>query len=251
MSQVFNRYEEKYIIDMDTYHRLLERLEGYVYPDQYSQGGKGYAVNNLYLDTDDDWFIRNSLQRPPYKEKLRLRCYGQPDADSLIYYEIKKKICRMVNKRRTSMTLQDAVAFTTTHILPSSDQNSQVLREIAYILHNFSPYPKVALFYDRAAYYSPDDKTLRITFDTNLRARRDKLDFCHGRGGQYIIPPDKVVMEIKVPHSLPLWLARIISEMQIVTQTFSKYGTEYRQYLHQQYLYGEYIPEECCQVTKL
>lgn len=239
MSQVFNRYEEKYVLDMDTYHRLLERLEGYVYPDQYSADG-GYAVNNLYLDTEDDWFIRNSLQRPPYKEKLRLRCYGHPDADTLIYYEIKKKIRGHVNKRRTSMTLQEALEFTNTHVPPASLENSQVMREISYILQNFSPYPKVALFYNRAAYYSPDDKSLRITFDTHLRARRDKLDFAYGSSGKYIIPPDKVVMEIKVPHSLPLWLARIISELKIVTQTFSKYGTEYRQYLHQQYLYGEY-----------
>lgn len=36
--------------------------------------------------------IRNSIEKPIYKEKLRLRSYGTPSADDKVFIELKKNI---------------------------------------------------------------------------------------------------------------------------------------------------------------
>lgn len=243
MSQTFDRYEKKYLLDEDTYQRVRERLYEYMVPDKYSTDDGCYTVNNLYLDTEDDWFIRESLQKPRYKEKLRLRCYGEQGNRSAVFFEIKKKICGKVSKRRVRTDFSDAMAFIETH--RSSDisaQNRQVNGEIAYILDQRSPTPKVALFYDRKAFFLPRDDDLRITFDYHIRARREELDFDRETYGKLILPKDRYIMEVKVSRALPLWLAETFSELGLSRISYSKYGNEYRQFLHQTHEYGEYSP---------
>lgn len=244
MSQVFNRFEKKYMLDEETYHRVREALYEYMVPDKYSTGDGCYIVNNIYLDTDDHWFIRDSLQHPRYKEKLRLRCYGEAGNHSSMFFEIKKKINRRVNKRRVKMDFGNAMEFINSHVSPDeSAANRQINNEITYILDQKSPTPKVALFYDRKAFFLPQDDDLRITFDYNLRARRTEIDFDHESYGSFILPPDKYIMEVKVSTAYPLWLAETFSELKLSRVSYSKYGNEYRQFLHDNYAYGEYRPK--------
>lgn len=245
MSQVFNRYEKKYLLDEATYREVRSRLVGHMVADKFGDSDGSYTINNIYLDTDDDWFIRYSLQHPRYKEKLRLRCYGEPGNQSPVYFEIKKKVNRRVNKRRIVTTMPQALELIDTHQPPEVEgRNRQVLEEISYILDQRAPIPKVALFYDRRAYFVPEDNDLRITFDKNIRARRTELDFDHGSFGSLIIPPKHYIMEVKVGMAIPIWLAKIFSELGLSRVSFSKYGTEYRQYLHNQYQFGEFAPKE-------
>ena len=39
------------------------------------------------------------------------------------------------------------------------------------------------------------------------------------------------LMEIKCAGAMPMWLVRVLSEKKIYKTSFSKYGTEYKQYL--------------------
>ena len=244
MSQIFNRYEKKYLLDEYTYQQVREQLYEYMVPDRYSTGDGFYVVNNIYLDTEDDWFIRDSLQHPRYKEKLRWRCYGEQDNHSAMFFEIKKKINRLVNKRRVMMDFHDAMTFVETHQCPDpSEQNRQVNGEIKYILDCKSPVPKVALFYDRKAFFIPQDDDLRITFDYNIRGRREQVDFDHESYGQLILPKDKYIMEVKVSSAMPLWLTETFSKLHISRISYSKYGNEYRQFLHNNYTHGLYVPK--------
>lgn len=244
MGQVFNRFEKKYLLDEDMYRRVRARLDEYMVPDAYSKGDGSYLVNNIYLDTEDHWFIRDSLQKPRYKEKLRLRYYGEEDSHSAMFFEIKKKINRRVSKRRVRTTFEDAMEFIETHNSPDfSPQNRQINNEIRHILEQKDPKPKVALFYDRKAFFLPQDKDLRITFDYNIRGRRTDVDFSHGSYGAFILPPEKYIMEVKVSNAYPLWLAHVFSELGVNRISYSKYGNEYRQFLHQNYAYGNYTPK--------
>ena len=101
----------------------------------------------------------------------------------------------------------------------------------------------MALFYDRQAFFLPQDDDLRITFDYNLRARRTELDFDHETYGAYILPLEKYIMEVKVSTAYPLWLADTFSKLQLSRISYSKYGNEYRQFLHNNYAHGMYIPK--------
>ena len=77
MTDTLRRVEKKYLLSEDKYNRLLERLEPYMQLDEYGL----HTICNIYYDTPDYDLIRTSIDKPVYKEKLRLRSYGIPDLD--------------------------------------------------------------------------------------------------------------------------------------------------------------------------
>lgn len=111
---IFRRYEKKYKITREQYQELISRMITKVIPEQYGK----HTICNVYLDTDDFQLIRNSLEKPPYKEKLRLRSYGTPKAEDLVYLELKKKYDGVVYKRRVMMNYSDAYRYLYQGVLP-------------------------------------------------------------------------------------------------------------------------------------
>lgn len=229
--EVFNRYENKYLVDDAGMERLQLTLKDRMILDPYNEKKPAYAISNLYYDTDDSFLIRTSLQKPTYKEKLRLRAYGVPGLQDKVFVEIKKKVCGVVNKRRSAMLLADAYAFLETGILPDPQplNNRQVLREIAYFLNQHDLKPMLYLTYDRRAYFGMDEPGLRISFDCNIRTRRSDLRLEAGDHGELLLPAGQWLMEIKTARGIPFWLSRLLAEQRIYPVSFSKYGREYHQ----------------------
>lgn len=227
--EVFSRVEHKYIIDTDTYRNVREQLKNYMYEDGFSTDGGFYTICNIYYDTDTDELIRKSIEKPVYKEKLRLRSYGRAEPDTKVFLEIKKKFKGVVNKRRTVLSLREAYDFTETYKQPEykSYMNKQVMDELEYFMNFYRPVPKVFLAYDRAALFCKDNPELRITFDSNIRARRDNLRLDADAKGESLVDKGMWIMEIKVINSYPLWLVDILNSNNLFKSSFSKYGTEY------------------------
>lgn len=94
----FERYEKKYCLTLSQQRFLLERMTPYMKKDAYGE----YTICNIYYDTDDYRLIRASLEKPVYKEKLRVRSYGVPQEDGKVFVELKKKFDGVVYKRRTT-----------------------------------------------------------------------------------------------------------------------------------------------------
>lgn len=228
--EVFNRYEHKYMLDRETYLRVLDKMEEHMVADAHNVGRKPYTIANLYFDTPDDYLIRESLSKPKYKEKLRLRAYGVPQENDKVYLEIKKKYNGIVNKRRTTLRLQEAYAFVETGIAPVYQEymNRQVIREIAYFLKRYEVSPKVYLAYDRIAYFEKDNADLRISFDSNIRSRRYDLKPENGDYGVPLLEENQYLMEVKTSLAKPMWLVELLTELGIRRNSFSKYGTEYK-----------------------
>lgn len=200
----------------------MKKLEPYIRPDQYGP----YTICNLYFDTEHDDLISRSIQGPQYKEKLRLRSYGVPEPEDMVFLEIKKKYEGTVYKRRVSMTLLAAERYLQEGIRPLT--NEQILNEIEYFFSFYHPVPKLYLAYERSAFFSAGDSNLRITFDQNIRSRTDNLRLDAGDHGAPLWDKEYRLMEVKVSGaSLPLWLARILSELAIYPTSFSKYGNIY------------------------
>lgn len=231
--EVFNRYENKYIIEESTFKKLQDRLSEYMKLDKYNEHRETYTITNLYYDTPDNYFIRTSVQKPKYKEKLRLRAYGVPDSGAKVYAEVKKKVSGIVNKRRSELKLEEAYAFLESGELPDEKpyHNRQVLHEISYILKTHVLCPALYIAYDRRAYFGIGQKDLRISFDGNIRTRRYDLALEAGDYGSPLLGTGRLLMEIKTAQSIPLWLCKLLSEYKIYPASFSKYGTEYRQML--------------------
>lgn len=231
---VFSRYEMKFIITKEQYEKVVEGFGDKMELDEYNIGGKLYTIMNLYYDTPTDDLVSTGLKhRDKYRFKIRLRSYD-PEYPTA-FLEIKKKVNGLVNKRRTLMYIDDVNPFLQEHVpVPESKiVKRQVIKELDVIARQIELLPKVVLCYDREAFFGTqsEDGDLRVTFDTNIRARRHDLDLRLGSFGERILDENLVLMEVKVDKSVPLWLSRLMSENNVRKQRFSKYGTEFSQYI--------------------
>ncbi|MBR2789310.1 MAG: VTC domain-containing protein, partial [Eggerthellaceae bacterium] len=104
----FKRKEVKYRLTADQYVRIRAALAGYMVPDKYG----ATAIISTYLDTPERYLIIQSQEKPLYKEKLRIRRYGDAlDATTPTFVEIKKKYKGIVYKRRICMSAAASRAF--------------------------------------------------------------------------------------------------------------------------------------------
>lgn len=216
---VFQRLEKKYLMTEAQKNELMKRAEHYLKDDIFA----ATTICNIYFDTDQYSLITASIQKPPYKEKLRMRSYGIANENNGVYLEIKKKCKGIVNKRRISMNLTEADYLLENGRLLHS--NTQIHSELAYFMRYYQLKPKVFIAYERSAYIGCRDRDLRITFDSHIRRRYDNLNLAYGDQGEDILASDQVLMEIKVPGAYPLWLTHILSDMKLYPISFSKYGT--------------------------
>ncbi len=229
--EVFHRYEKKYLLNQAQYQYINGILKERMVPDKYNVDGKKYTISNIYFDTREDYLIRRSLDKPEYKEKLRLRSYGPVTEEDKVFLEIKKKNLELVNKRRTEMTLKEAREYLLDGVRPESgSSNPQILREIDYLLFREKLEPKVYLAYDRIAWFSPETTGMRITIDSGIRARRTDVRLDGEDYGDELLGEGNYLMEVKVIDSIPLWFTRALSEQQIYSTSFSKYGSEFLKY---------------------
>ena len=219
---VFERTEKKYILTISQRNRLLEAIGKYIREDEYGES----TICSLYFDTDNFQLIRNSIEKPAYKEKLRLRCYSTPKHDSNVFLELKKKYNGVVYKRRRTLKYDLAMNYINNGVLPD---DSQIMKEIDWTMNFYKDIqPRMFIAYDRTAYYSKTDHELRITFDRNVRFRDTELDLASGSYGEVILDKKLCIMEIKALQAMPIWLTEILNELKIFPGSFSKYGTAYQ-----------------------
>ena len=158
-----------------------------------------------------------------------MRSYGVPTDGGHVFVEIKKKYDGVVYKRRITASPADAAAFLRTG--KSTQPLGQIGREIAWFQHTYHAGPKVFLAYDRAAFSGADDPAVRITFDTDVRWRTTALDLRRGDYGAPLLPPEQILMELKLPGACPLWLSRALADINARQTSFSKYGACYKTYI--------------------
>lgn len=226
MSQdTFKRFEKKYMLNAEQYEEFSRKIADRTKADEFGK----YTICNIYFDTDDFQLVRTSIEKPKYKEKLRLRSYGTPTADSSVFLEIKKKYKDVVYKRRICLPYGECIDYITRGIKPR--ENTQIFREIDYFLDFYKPKMKMYLAYDRIALAGIEDPELRITFDTNIRTRTSYLDMTTGDSGKPLLDGEYYLMEVKAKGAIPIWLVEILSEMRVYPTSFSKYGTAYKKLL--------------------
>lgn len=236
----FMRREMKFILSAEQYAAVRAAIAPYVTEDKYGK----HTICNIYCDNDNFDLIRKSLDKPVYKEKLRLRSYGTATDDSTAFLEIKKKFKGVVYKRRVELPYKTALDYLTRGIEPNFE--SQQLSEIDYMIKRNSLKPKIVICYDRRAFFGNEDREFRITFDSNIRSRTTDLDLRSGDYGEPLYGQPFRVMEIKVAQAMPLWMTRILSELKIYQGSFSKYGSIHRAAVAQNNDRGI---EQCSQVS--
>lgn len=223
---VFERYELKYFLTAHQKKLLLNEMEGRLNLDRYGRT----TIRNIYYDTDSFRLIRDSLDHPVYKEKLRVRSYQRADIGDMVFVEIKKKFEDVVYKRRVAVPRLAAEHWIDSKTpLPFS---SQITSEIDYFLEFYEGIEaKVFLSYEREAYAGIKDPDFRLTLDENVLARDTELSLGGDIWGTPLLTPGTTLMEVKIAGSMPLWMARFLSDNHISKVSYSKYGTYYKEYL--------------------
>lgn len=220
----FQRIETKFILTEQQYQQLLPVLNQYMKPNDYAHS----TIANLYYDTPTYQMIRWSIEKPEYKEKIRVRSYqAVPSPNSQVFAEVKKKFQKVVYKRRVDANLQATLNFFDGDT--NSLEDSQVKNELLYMQKQYGNLqPMMYIYYDRYSLERLDDESVRITFDSNLTYRDYDLDMGLGVYGDHLLPPGYRLMEVKISGAYPLWLSHILSELNIYKSSFSKYAVAYK-----------------------
>ena len=221
---IFRRVEKKYILTKEQYKELKRILNDYMLEDEHGKSN----ICNIYFDSKFYELISHSITKPFFKEKIRLRSYNKPKDDTEVFLEIKRKCEGVVSKRRIQMQFADFENYMENkNSLESS--NPQIKTELDYYFNKYNLRPTMYISYDREAFYQKENRDFRITFDSNILAREYDLKLNTESYGENILEQGKYVMEIKTLGSIPLWLVKIINELQIAPCGFSKYGEAYTQ----------------------
>lgn len=225
MSQmIFKRYELKYMLTRAQKEKVLEAMAPYMELDEYGRS----VIRNIYYDTENFRLIRASIEKPAYKEKLRVRSYKKANGKDTVFVELKKKYDHVVYKRRVSLPGAEADDWLSGK--KHCHLNTQISREIDYFLNYYDTIrPQAFISYEREAWFTKEKSDFRVTFDENILCRLNDLSLASENYGTPVLDPEMTLMEIKCSGGIPLWMATVLSENKIYKTSFSKYGTAYKQ----------------------
>lgn len=232
---VFQRYELKYLLTPEQKAAVRQAMAPYMELDRYGRT----TIRNIYFDTDNYRLVRRSIEKPVYKEKLRVRSYRQAGPETPVFVELKKKYKHVVYKRRIALPEQEAMAWLqggekgVCGMNEPSPKQRQIFREVEYFLNYYETLtPAVFLSYEREAYCTREPSDFRVTFDERILCRREELSLEAGISGSELLPENMTLMEIKCAGGIPLWMTHVLTQEHIYKTSFSKYGTAYQRMIY-------------------
>ena len=230
----FKRYELKYLLNKKEKEEILLAMKPHMKLDDYGRT----VIRNIYFDTDNFRLIRRSMEKPVYKEKLRIRSYKPVQITDPVFVEIKKKYKSVVYKRRLLLPEKTVMeSFRTGEPLPVC---SQIGDEIQYFREYYKNLqPSVFLSYEREAFYSLDGSDFRVTFDENILYRRNDISLGSEIYGHPLLGKQQTLMEIKTSGGIPLWMSETLTKHHLYKTSFSKYGSAYQRMMEAA-MQGEY-----------
>lgn len=219
----FKRYEIKYLLTNRQKQEIIKAMRPYMKLDKYGHT----TIRNIYYDTENFRLIRRSLEKPVYKEKLRVRSYSAAASEDPVFVEPKKKYKKVVYKRRLTLSEKDAmICLNGGAALPV---RSQIADEIEYFRSFYEGLrPAVFLTYEREAFFETNGGDFRVTFDENILYRDHDILLGAEVYGTPLLPEKGYsLMEIKTSGGIPLWMTDVLNDLKVYQTSFSKYGAAY------------------------
>lgn len=215
---VMKRYEVKFRLEPAQLAFFQSEISKYMRVDKYGLT----TIASLYFDTPGFSLITKSIEKPKFKEKIRLRSYGFAKGSSPVFLEIKRKHDDIVYKRRISTSEQEVNNYL---YADGEFKKDHISRELAAFkeAHPLLE-PKYLILTERVAYYQ-ENSDLRITIDINPRYRTKDLNLHTSMEGKPLLENGGAILEVKVQHSIPVWLVKILTKGKIYKTSFSKVGT--------------------------
>lgn len=228
MIRRFNRYELKYVVDVNRYRAIVNDLADFMVPDQHGDADGFYRILSLYYDSPELSGYWSKLDGLKYRRKLRLRIYPGEDIRKVRtgFVEIKQRINRTVQKRRIVLPLEQAVDLCNGGDIPEGLDNldQAAANEVAFMIRTLRLRPQCIVAYRRQAFAGGRyEAGARLTFDMQLKGRIHALEVNQIAKNQYFMPPDQLVMEVKVNERIPHWMVSLLARHNCQLQRVSKY----------------------------
>jgi len=225
------RHEIKYILPKAYLSALRQMIEPFVTPDKHVKFNPDftYTVRSIYFDTPDLLFYREKIEGIPYRLKLRIRGYNQPEPNSPVFLEIKRKHKVPMTKNRAPFPfdvvkniLNGSPSEPAQELFRKSSHQDDY-RRFVYQLHKGSLSPTVLVVYDREPYEARDDHSIRITFDKNLRSKAlPNVNNLYDNDLKAVMK-EHFILEVKYNREYPEWMQRIVHSFGLKQTAASKY----------------------------
>jgi hypothetical protein len=219
----FNRYELKYLVSDQQARAFARELSAHAHPDPHS-GEAGYDIYSLYWDSPALLCFWEKLDGEKYRRKLRFRRYADGEET---FVEIKQRIDRTVQKRRTKMAVSEALSLFRPGGIDlelESQVRDPALQEALVLCREHRLAPKAATRYRRTAWFASFEPDLRVTFDRRVQYDAHDLDLARPFvEGRWLLDPALCVVEIKYNHRVPQWLIALVQKHGLSAVRFSKY----------------------------
>ena len=227
------RLEYKFLVPINSMEELRNSIRPFVKLDEYAERevDKQYTVRSIYFDTMklDDY--HDKLAGLKIRKKLRIRGYNKNDNHSIVFLEIKRKYENHISKNRAPVLYSNLE-----EMLNTSDYEKYLLKrnnfrdaqndaaQFFYLTKIKNCSPVVLINYEREAFFSRHDSTLRITFDKNLRSKPlPRISELYDDKSLKYSMPGNFILELKFFNGFPTWLQKIVRRFELNRRAISKY----------------------------
>ena len=227
------RYEYKYLVPLEKLEEFRYAISPFFRVDEYAEERKyqEYTVRSIYYDSAklDDYC--DKIEGLKIRKKIRIRAYNEASPDNLVFLEVKRKYENHISKNRAPLLYANLE-----EVLTSGEFQNLLLKKRGYIntdddaakfffhFRNKTSHPIVLVVYEREAYFSKFDSTLRITFDKNLRSFAfPTIDNIYEDENLKPAIHGHFILEIKFYDGFPLWLQKILGGFNFQRRAISKY----------------------------
>jgi hypothetical protein len=225
------RLEYKYLVPARRLTELRRALQPFVEMDAYVKNPDRaeYTVRSIYLDTPDLECYQEKLDGVSMRKKYRIRGYDQVQADSVVFMEIKNKIYNHILKNRAPLPHRHLQSVLETgnyapYVLAReiNGPEHQSANYFLFYYHRKNLHPVILIVYDREAFFCKFDRSLRLTFDKNVRSIPCSMNAFHQEPLRYAFS-QYFIFEVKFLKSVPGWLQTIIHRFDLQRCSASKY----------------------------
>ena len=226
-----SRFELKYVIDERRAQAIRDFLRSYLEPDEHALDNPNheYAVHSLYLDTSDFALCRATLHGERNRFKLRIRFYDE-NPEGAAYFEIKRRQDSVILKRRAAVRRREVPRLLAGQLPSLSDlvepgaEPLGTLQSFCGLSHTIGARGQLFVSYMREAYVTPDDNSLRVTFDRNLVTGLFEGSLELARVREWFRPRvGGVILEIKYTDRFPRWLGQMVRAFDLERRSVAKY----------------------------
>ena len=225
------RFELKYIVRQEKALAIRRFVSCHLKPDEFAatQPNFSYPVHSLYLDSPDLTTYQAVQCGEKNRFKLRIRYYQ--DDDATVYFEIKRRTNDVISKMRAKVrreSVQGLLDGRPPQLRDLAAPNAKqfvALQEFCRLMQKLQAAPKSHVAYEREAWMSPLNNSVRVTFDRQVQCEPEFSARLKTGLGQAIAPfDDKVILELKFVDRLPAWCSEMVRVFGLVRGGAPKYA---------------------------